>query len=87
MTGVLSLSTCPTCGKRRFLSKTQAKQSARRMRRGGKPRLNAYRCGDFWHLGHLPDVVRHGGATRDDITTPRHARRLRDVDTLGPEEA
>lgn len=71
-----SLSTCPTCGKRRFLTKAQAKTAARQMRRLGKPRLNTYRCGDFWHLGHLPDVVRHGEATRADITTPRRPRRL-----------
>ena len=71
----MSLSTCPTCGKRQFLKKAHAKAAARQMK-GRTGRLHAYRCGQFWHLGHLPDVVRHGEASRDDITTPRQPWRL-----------
>lgn len=33
------------------------------------PHLRPYRCPGcgHWHLGHLPDVVRHGHATATDI--------------------
>lgn len=78
MTSGSGLSTCPTCGKRRYITKAHAKEAARRIPRDGKPRLNAYRCGTFWHLGHLPDIVRHGEITRDELTTPRQPRRLRE---------
>lgn len=66
-TGVASGGTpCPTCGKRRFLTKADAKTVARQMK-GRRGRLNAYRCGDFWHLGHLPKPVARGRLTRDDL--------------------
>lgn len=56
---------CPDCGKVRYPSRTAARQAARHAAhlRG----LNAYRCGEFWHLGHLPDDVRHGKRTRGDL--------------------
>jgi hypothetical protein len=62
---------CPDCGKLRYLTRRHAKRIARRInaRRGG--RLNAYRCGDFWHIGHLPTAVRHGDIARDDIDSRR----------------
>lgn len=64
---------CPDCGKLRYLTRAHAKRVARRIsrRRGG--RLNAYRCGEFFHIGHLPDGVRHGDLSRDEITTRRSA--------------
>lgn len=42
---------CPTCGKRRYITKADAKRAIRRFE-GREGRLNAYRCGDAWHLGH-----------------------------------
>lgn len=65
---------CPRCGKRSWPTKRDAKRI--RARRPGR-RLNVYRCGDSWHLGHLPDVVRHGDAGRDDIVNLPAARRRR----------
>jgi hypothetical protein len=58
-------STCPDCGKVRYLSRRHARARARVIKDG--THMNAYRCGDFWHLGHLPDAVRTGQATRDDL--------------------
>lgn len=37
-------STCPRCGKVRYLT---------RMYPGAH--MSVYRCGDFWHVGNLPD--------------------------------
>jgi hypothetical protein len=57
---------CPSCGKRRWLTKREARLVARRMTaRVG--RLHAYRCGEFWHLGHLPAVVVAGRLSRADL--------------------
>lgn len=57
---------CPTCGKVRYLTKAAAKRAiARHEHRDG--RLNAYRCGEFWHIGHLPRAIARGLATRDDL--------------------
>lgn len=55
--------TCPSCGKRRYVSKRAAKAVIRQYR----DRMNAYRCGEYWHVGHLPRPVITGDATRDDI--------------------
>lgn len=64
---------CPTCGKLRYLSRAHAKKTAKRLQRRREGRLNAYRCGAFWHIGHLPKSVVHGEVRRDEIgpTTPR----------------
>lgn len=58
-------SPCPDCGKLRYLSRRHARARARVIKDG--THMNAYRCGDFWHLGHLPPSVRTGDATRDDL--------------------
>lgn len=61
---------CATCGKLLFLSKAAAKRAARQMpHRDG--RLNAYRCGNFWHIGHLPRAIARGLASRDDLGRSR----------------
>lgn len=57
---------CATCGKRRYLTKGSAKRAIRGFR-GREGRMNAYRCGDFWHIGHMPEALRHGDITRDEI--------------------
>lgn len=62
--------TCPTCGKRRYLTRKTARQYARRNHPGDH--LSAYKCGDFWHLGHLPDDVTKLGIARSAI---RHKKR------------
>lgn len=56
---------CPTCGKKSWLTRADAKAMARRIP-GGRS-LSAYRCGNYWHLGHLPRPVATGALTRDDI--------------------
>lgn len=64
------LSQCPTCGKVRYLSKAKAKAAIRQHRhRDG--RLNAYACGEFWHIGHLPAAIKRGLASRDDLGRSR----------------
>lgn len=52
------------CGKIRYLSRKDARQVARSLSRAG---LNAYECAGYWHLGHLPPIVRRGRATREDL--------------------
>jgi hypothetical protein len=63
---VVSGPRCPECGKYRYLTKSEAKRAARRIK-GRIGRLNAYRCGDFFHLGHLPGGVIQGRNTRNDL--------------------
>lgn len=62
---------CPDCGKRRWLSRADAKTIAKRLPQGKGIGLHPYRCGDFWHLGHLPRAVIAGALTRDDIQPRR----------------
>lgn len=61
-----STGTCPECGKLCFLSKADAKRAIRELA-GRKGRLSAYRCGAYWHTGHLPRAVVTGAQGRDDI--------------------
>lgn len=61
----VGLATCPTCGKQRYRDRKTARRAARRT--PGWGRMNAYRCGNFWHLGHLPAGVTAGKYTRDDL--------------------
>ena len=61
---------CPDCGKWCYESRKQAKEAIRQ-HEGREGRLNAYACGRHWHIGHLPDVVRHGDAGRGDIFVTR----------------
>lgn len=67
---VTGLATCPNCGKRRYYDRRTARAAARRT--PGRGRLNAYRCGDFWHLGHLPPGVTAGQDSRDDLAPRPH---------------
>ena len=64
---------CPDCGKKRWQSKADAKAMAKRTPGGHE--LSAYRCGNYWHLGHIPTVVKHGDATRADIYPVKHRRK------------
>lgn len=57
---------CATCGKRSFETRSAARSAAHADGITGQ-RMNAYRCGDLWHLGHLPAAVKAGNATRADI--------------------
>ena len=61
--------TCPTCGKRCYGSKDEAKKAARQIHPAS--RLNVYRCGTYWHLGHLPLAVVHGDLPRSEISGRR----------------
>jgi hypothetical protein len=54
---------CPDCGKRRYTSKRSAKSAAERVDR----RMRAYRCGAYWHVGHLSKHVIRGRIGRDDL--------------------
>lgn len=51
---------CPDCGKVRYLTRSAAKKASRLY--GGK--MSPYRCGEFWHCGHLPPQIRRGMAPR-----------------------
>jgi len=63
---VTDVGTCPTCGKRCYLTKRTAVRASRQITtRTG--RLHPYRCGDYWHLGHLPRNVVKGAITRRQL--------------------
>ena len=53
------------CGKRSYMNRANAKKAARRIDRS----LHAYKCklSGLWHIGHLPDVVRRGHLSREEI--------------------
>lgn len=56
---------CDDCGKRCFETKSDAKRVVRRLRDRG--RMHAYRCGLYWHIGHLPARVVAGDKPRAEI--------------------
>ena len=56
------LGTCATCGKRSYITKDDAKAARRQVKNQG--RMAVYRCGNAWHLGHLPRGVVRGDYSR-----------------------
>lgn len=52
------IKTCETCGKKCYASRKIAKDSARAVH--PSERMSVYRCGDYWHYGHMPNAVRFG---------------------------
>lgn len=60
---------CPDCGKRRYLTRSDAKRIARRMQGQGLGRLQVYRCGDAYHVGHPPTALVRGDISRDEVRT------------------
>lgn len=58
---------CPDCGKVRYLSRSIARKVAKNLNRRRPGHLNAYRCGSFWHVGHLPSAVIAGDLSRAEI--------------------
>jgi hypothetical protein len=58
---------CPTCGKRRFPTRADAKKVAKRMHESS---MGVYRCGVYYHLGHLPDPVVQGKIPREALSRP-----------------
>ena len=67
------IGTCPDCGKARWRTRRQAVQAAQRIYPG--QHMSPYQCGDFWHLGHLPRIVRSGDLARDDLVSTRQPPR------------
>lgn len=70
-----SVGTCPTCHKRTFRRRKDARQAARRAH--PDDHMAAYACptGDGWHYGHLPTDVRKGRATRGEVYSDTTTRR------------
>lgn len=58
--------TCPRCGKVCHRTRRAARRFARRWH-GKHSGLRPYRCGHYFHLGHLADPIRHGETTRHDL--------------------
>lgn len=61
--------TCTTCGKTMYPSRKRAKEMAKKL--FPADHLSPYRCGDYWHFGHLPRSVVRGA----DRTTLRPAKK------------
>lgn len=65
--GLRDIGWCGPCGKKIHLSRKVAKMAARRSG-AGENRPRAYECPHIdghWHIGHIPDAVRHGEIDRD----------------------
>lgn len=54
-----------SCGKRKFIDRRTARRVAR-IRAARYGRMDAYPCGDYWHVGHLLPAIVKGEATRGD---------------------
>lgn len=65
------LGTCVVCGKRSYASKQAAKRAMKRLY--PEDRQSVYRCGDFYHFGHLPGVVRAGREARAVVRERRRS--------------
>ena len=50
--------TCSTCGKYQFETRKAARLAARSLYPADV--MRAYRCGQWWHIGHSPEAVRRG---------------------------
>lgn len=66
--------TCPSCGKRLYLTRAGAKEAAKKIKANTIPSLRRgirpYLCPqgeDGWHIGHLPQATIHGLATADEV--------------------
>lgn len=60
--------TCAACGKRGYPSKRAAKA----LKRHHADRdLSIYRCGDYWHVGHLAPRVKAGKESRTSLYSHR----------------
>lgn len=70
--GVEPIGKCATCGKLSFLTRKAAKRWARRHRPG--EHFNEYKCGDYWHYGHVFAATLRGERSRHEVA----ARRRRD---------
>lgn len=66
---------CQPCDKQSFARRRDASGTVRRLRREGgtdAAGLRPYRCPAapaYWHVGHLPEVVRRGETTAAEIFT------------------
>lgn len=63
------MSVCPACGKRRYPTRKEARKWAKRLHPG--KHMSPYRCGEFWHLGHLPADITKLGIDRSVLRTKR----------------
>lgn len=73
MSGRIPCATCPVCGKIAYLSRADARRAAKQLDAVGRRegRIRPYRCGDSWHLGHLPKRVVDGEISRDQLGPTR----------------
>lgn len=53
------------CGKRGYMSRSVARRAAQHIDKTLRP----YLCDltNYWHLGHLPNSIRQGRRTRDEV--------------------
>lgn len=61
-----AVGTCPDCGKLRFLTRKSARAHLRK--RKYKEHVSVYPCGEFYHFGHTPYVIRKGYVDRREWT-------------------
>jgi hypothetical protein len=72
-----SLGICPQewCGKVMYGSRADARKMARKLFPGDH--LTAYECSGYWHFGHEPKRVLHGGGWGSEGQLARKAEHLR----------
>lgn len=52
---VVWVGTCNECGKRCYIDKRQAKRLAKQLDHSAH--MSVYKCGVYWHIGHMPKVM------------------------------
>ncbi|WP_416565111.1 hypothetical protein [Nocardia testacea] len=70
---------CPTCEKRRYITRRDARRVARTLPGN---HISTYECEELpgWHIGHLPNRVRWGEVTRDEHFASKRVIGLHYVD-------
>lgn len=58
--------TCPRCGKKRFMTRREAKVAIRRWFPGEANHYGAYECDGYWHVGHVGATIKRGLMSRDE---------------------
>jgi hypothetical protein len=61
------VATCRSCGKLCFRTRKEAKTYQRRYLRADH--LNVYKCGDYFHLGHMPYLIARGVVSSRDYAS------------------
>lgn len=69
----VAIGKCPDCGKVCYVDRKSARRAGKRRHAG--EHMSPYKCGEFWHIGHLPRLTIDGKLDRDTVRAIRKGRR------------